>query len=473
MNRSAVGILGLTPLVLLGACQTMQPKLGFDEVQSAVSERSGMRVEWTSGSVEDAAVAEAVAALLDQELTADAAVQIALLNNRELRAVYEDLNLAQADLVRAGLLRNPVFGGEVRFATNGGGTGVALDLSYEFLTLLSMPLRKAAAQAAFEGAKLRVTGAVLDLAAEVRSGFYRLQSTQQSVEMRSAVVAATEASFELARRLREAGNIRELDVSMEQALHEQAKLDLAAAEAAVESQRENLNELMGVWGPAAAWKIGPRLPALPDEELASEDLERRAVERSLDLAITRRDIEVASRTLGLARPFGVLEGAEVGVVAEREVEGGWSVGPSLAVPIPLFDQGQAGVGEAGARLRLASERYTALAVRLRARVRAAYADVLAARDRAVYYERVLLPLRQRIVDETQLQYNAMQVSPFQLLQAKRDQIAAGNDYIAALRDYWLARVRLDQILSGRVAAGQNSSATPSSTPPARSGEGDH
>jgi cobalt-zinc-cadmium efflux system outer membrane protein len=87
---------------------------------------------------------------------------------------------------------------------------------------------------------------------------------------------------------------------------------------------------------------------------------------------------------------------------------------------------------------------------VRSSVRAAYAATLAARDRAVYYERVMLPLRQKIVDETLLQYNAMQVGAFQLLQAKRDQIEAGAEFIASLRDYWLARARLDLILSGRI-----------------------
>ena len=73
---------------------------------------------------------------------------------------------------------------------------------------------------------------------------------------------------------------------------------------------------------------------------------------------------------------------------------------------------------------------------------------IAARDRAVYYERIMLPLRQQIVDETLLQYNAMQIGAFQLLMAKRDQIETGAEYIAALRDYWLARARLEQILAG-------------------------
>ena len=43
----------------------------------------------------------------------------------------------------------------------------------------------------------------------------------------------------------------------------------------------------------------------------------------------------------------------------------------------------------------------------------------------------------------------MLIGAFQVLQAKRDQIDAGQSYVLSLRDYWTARVELDQILAGR------------------------
>jgi len=463
----------LLPLVLSG-CAGMHPQLGFDQVQRSVAERTGMQTHWDSGSPEDLEARQALRSLLDNELGAGEAVQIALLNNRDLQALYEDLSLAQADLVRAGLLRNPIFSGEVRWSTVGHGTGIVLDLSEDFVSLLTMPLRRGRADAEFEAAKLRVTGAALDLAGEVRSVFYELQGAQQLLEMRRTVAEATEASYDLAKRLRAAGNNRDLDVANERALRAQSKLDLSSAEAVVSRERERLNELMGLWGGDTTWRVATRLPAIPQDEPPAEDLERRAVERSLDLAIARRGVEVAARTLGIARPFGTLTETEVGVAAERETDGQWSVGPSLSAPVPLFDQGNATIGSAQAQVRQAQNRYAATAVRVRARVRAAYSDAVAARDRTMYQERVLLPLRQQIVDETQLLYNAMQVSAFQLLQARRDQIEAGARYVESLRDYWVARSRLDQILSGRLPpGGAAAEAGASATSLAAGGEGGH
>jgi len=434
----------------VGGCASMKPGMGFDDVQRSVSERTGQKVHWDNGSPEDSQTRDAVRALLADELTADGAVQIALLNNRNQQAVYEDLNLAQADLVQAGLLKNPVFGGEVRFATSGGGTSVVLDLSQDFVSLLSMPLRKGRAAAQFEAAKIRVTAAVLDLAGETRVAYHELQAAEQLRELRGTVAEGMAASYEFVKRLRAAGNTRELDLSNERALYEQSKLDLATSESDVVQRREHLNELMGLWGDSLGWRIAGRLPPIPADEIPGEGLEARAVERSGDLELARREVEVAARSLGIVKPFALLQGLNTGVASEKDFDGSWSVGPSWSLPIPLFDQGQGEIGAAKARLRQGAQRYYATAVTLRARVRAAHAAVIAARERAVYIEKVVLPLREKIIEESQLQYNAMQVSAFQLLQAKRDQVEGGVQYVEALRTYWLARAKLELILSGRM-----------------------
>ena len=118
------------------------------------------------------------------------------------------------------------------------------------------------------------------------------------------------------------------------------------------------------------------------------------------------------------------------------------MGPSVAIPIPLFDQGQARVGRAAAELRRAQQEYYALAVRIRATARAVQDRLAGARDRALYYRDILLPLRERIVNEGQLHYNAMQIGIFQLLRDREQQIETGVAYVEALRDYWLARADL-------------------------------
>src|SRR4051812_29833172 len=94
---------------LLGGCATGPEAAGFADVKTVALSRTGHAIQWDQGAADEHAVEESVRALLQRELTADQAVQIALINNRNLQATYEELGIAQAELVQAGLLRNPVF----------------------------------------------------------------------------------------------------------------------------------------------------------------------------------------------------------------------------------------------------------------------------------------------------------------------------------------------------------------------------
>ena len=382
-------VLLVPPALLLSACATVRPGEGFSDVQEIVRERSGKEIRWNQGTAADAEAEARVDSLLESELTSEAAIQIALLNNRDLQAVYEELGIAQADLVQAGLLRNPIFGAEVRFQEGGGPVELDLGVSENFLSIFFLPLRKRVAEAAFEAAKLRVAGVVLDLAGAVRAAFYDLQGAEQLLELRRTVAAATEASSDLAKRLHEAGNIRDLDLAAERALHEQAMVDVSAAELEVVEARERLTALMGLWGSRTRWSSGKRLPELPSEALEVTRLEARAIERSLELGVGRQQIERVARRLGLTRASAVAGDASVGVGAERDGAGEWSIGPTLEFPIPLFDQGQPALARAAAELRMLQEHYAAEAVHIRSEVRASASRVLALAARAQHYLTVL------------------------------------------------------------------------------------
>jgi len=433
----------------LAGCASVPRDAGFSDVRQDVSERAGYEINWYRGAPEEAKVGAAVDSLLRDELTIDEAVQIALLNNRRLQAVYEDLGVAQADVVQAGLLRNPIFGGGMAFSA-GEQPELAVSAAVDFLGIFYIPLRKRVAESRFEAAKSRVAGAVLELAAQVQAAFYEAQARAQLLEMRQQVALATEAAFDASQRLREAGNIRLLDLHSEQALYEQARLDLLLAEEALTQSREQLNRLMGLWGSDTVWQLNGRLPAVPEVELVLDDVESRAIANSLDLAVARQEIETYGRLLGLTRASSLVPDLEIGGSAERE-ENGWKVGPELAVPIPLFDQGQARVATARAELRRRQEQYVALAVEVRAAAREVRQRLITSRRTALHYQNVILPLRARITEEAQHQYNAMQIGVFQLLQARQQEIEAGQRYIEALGAYWRARTDLEVLLQGRMA----------------------
>jgi len=441
-------------LVGLSGCASVNLNAGFAEVGAAVEERAATTIVWNRGAELDNEAAEKLRVLLGKKFTADDAVQIAMLNNRDLQAIYADLGLAQADLVQAGLFRNPVLDAAVLFPLSGVRPDLQLGVVVSLLDALYVPLRKRVAAARFEEAKLRVTGVVVDFAAQVRRAFYEHQANEQMRELRQTVVHALAASWDVSRRLHEAGNVTDLDLARDRAAAETAKLALRSAETAARQSREHLNELMGTWGQQTGWEIDGRLPDIPAEPLPVSGVERVALSRSIDLSQAGQRIVIAGQQLGYDRATALIPETEVGVEAEREE--GWKVGPVLSVPIPLFDQGQARVGRAMAELRRTQQEYYALAVRIRATARAVQDRMLGARDRALYYRDILLPLQERIVNEAQLQYNAMQIGIFQLLRDRERQIDTGAAYVEVLREYWLARTDLALISSGRLPTSNGS-----------------
>jgi cobalt-zinc-cadmium efflux system outer membrane protein len=437
-------LLFIPALFGVAGCAHVDPNPAFRELANTVHLRTGKRVQWNRGSAEDAQAQAAVASLLSHPLTADSAVQVALLNNHNLQAKYEELGIAQADLVEAGLLRNPIFTFERRFP----GQAMEMDLLKEFIDILLLPLRKRIAAAQFEAAKLRVGHEILSVAAEVRAAFYEHQGDEQLVDLRKTVAEATERSAETALRMQQAGNLKNLDLATEQASHAQAKIELAKAQSEAVQTREKLNKLMGAFGAQTNWTVASRLPEPSGGEVSTSQLESRAIQQRLDLAAARQEFIAQARSLGIARADAILQQAEVGAHYEREISGEYAVGPSVNVPIPIFNQGQAAVARSSAKLRQSEQRYLALAADIRSDVRAARDKMLLSRRQIEYFKSTALPTRTRVTEESQLEYNAMQIGPFQLLQAKQEEVKTGAESVEALRDYWVARAELEKAVGG-------------------------
>src|SRR5256884_6435945 len=434
--------------VALAGCAHVDPNPAFQELANTVHLRTGKRVQWNRGSAEDAEAQSAVASLLSRPLTAGSAVQVALLNNHKLQATYEELGIAQANLVEAGLLRNPIFTFERRFP----GQALEMDVLKEFIDILLLPLHKRIAAAQFEAAKLRVGHEILKTAAEVRAAFYEHQGDEQLVDLRKTVAEATERSAETALRMQQAGNLKNLDLATEQASHAQAKIELSKAQSEAVQTREKLNKLMSAFGAQTNWTVASRLPELPGGEVSTSQLESRAIQQRLDLAAARQQFIAEARARGIARAEAILEKAEFGAHYEHEIEGSvHSIGPSVNVPIPIFNQGQPAVARSSAKLRQAEQRYLGLAADIRSDGRAARDKMLLSGRQGENFKSTRRPTRPRWTEQSQLEYNAMQIGPFQLLQAKQEEVKTGAESVEALRDYWVARAELEKAVGGSLS----------------------
>jgi outer membrane protein TolC len=434
--------------LLLGGCATFSKDGGFDTTRATASERLGKRVVWPKTDEEHDQVRKEVQALLAQPLTVDDAVQLALLNNRGLQAMYYNLGIADADLVQAGRLQNP------RFSTTR--TRSDVDFKYEtaltinVINLLTMPLALKMERQRFEAMQLQVGNEVLRLALETRRAYFRAVSAEQTARYYAQVVEAAEAGAELARRMTRAGNLSKRDQMREQVFYADAAAQLARARRASLTVREELTRLMGLWGDATRFKLPDQLPELPAAAAEFQDLEAFALRERLDIQASKAEAEGLARSLGMTKATRFINVLEAGPATVMEQDTPVKKGYTISIELPVFDWGDARVARGEAQYMQAVNRVAETAVNARSEVRTSYATYRDAFDVARHYRDEVVPLRKQISDENLLRYNGMLLSVFELLTDARDQVLAVNGYIEALRDYWLAETDLQQALGGRL-----------------------
>lgn len=389
--------------------------------------------------------------LLAKPIDRESAVKIALANNARLKAALDELGIAGGELASAIGLGPLHIDASVRFgAVNAAGERpyeVEFEAIQGVIGLITAPRRRAAARADLASARAIATATALRLVARVDIAFSDLVAAQQELELRRTAFDAADAAALVRERMHAAGNTSDLAQARDRDAREQARIDVARAEADVEIQREQLNALLGLSGEQTKWTLAGTLPGLPETMPALDDLEQAAVTASLELTAGRERIAGAENTAGAERVRAFLPDFGIGVSVVNH-GAGLEVGPSVRLGIPLFDQRAGDRARARASLAKAENELVATAVELRSDARATRIAALAAYQEARHLRDVILPLRQQIVDQTLLHYNAMDADPFELIVARRQLAEAGHQYLDALRSYWNAIARVTALRRG-------------------------
>lgn len=456
LSLSSKTRLAFAALAVLSAtgCASLRPDAGFGAVQRTATERLGKDTElaWARSDADRSAIDARVAQLLAQPLTADAAVQIALLNNPGLQAALSELGISDADRVQASRLPNPGFS----FGRLTQGTDLTINrgIHVDLARLLMLPTLGAIEDRRFEQTRSAVTQTVLALAGQTRKAYYVAVAADETQRYLEQVRGAAQAGAELARRQVQAGNWNALQQAREHSFYADAALNLARAAQAQVAARERVTRLLGLWGaPAAQFRLVPRLPDLPKAADELPDIERTAMAQRLDVQAAKLGTEQLARQLGLTRATRFVNVLEVGAVRNSmrssfnnaPVESGYEV----SLELPLFDWGEARVAKAEAIYLQALNRTAEIAINARSEVREAYAAYRSSHAIARHFRDEIVPLRKRISQENQARYNGMLIGVFELLADAREQVGSVNGAIEALRDFWLAQVDLDMALLGK------------------------
>lgn len=436
-------LLALAYLVLSGCVSTALHD-DLDEVRQLTQ---AVALADVGGQVDDAPAPD-VEEILQTPLDADAAVRIALVNNRELRATLRELGIARGRLLQAGLLTNPLVDGEFLPERQ---TAAAVRVEWDIAFLLLTPLRVEAASADLDVARFEAAGTVIETGYEVRDAFHELLEAEEQLAVVQRQLDALAAARDAARAMAAAGNLRALDVAAREAAFEEERISVAEMELAAIVAREHVQRLLGLHGDDASWTTAGPLAAVPTEATDPPDLERRAIDASLELRAMQSRMIAAARRAGLARAEGVVPELLVDIhalVGDPTSGAGVTFGGGLGVRLPIFDRGDGRVAAYEHQLDAHFERYIGVAIEVRSAARESRARVLSSRLRAQHYADTVLPARQHVLDETLLQYDAMQVSVFQLLDALRERQRTELAAISTRHEYWSAVAALDALLAG-------------------------
>lgn len=413
-------------------------------VSETIDERIGMDVEWNRISSSERIIDEMINCLLQAPLSVEDAVQIALLNNPNIQAAFEEIGLAHADFIEASLFSNPVYDAFFRIPDRKG-----LVLNTEFaitqscLDFFLVPLRKKIASAGIKKADLHAANEILNLAFDVQETYYHLIAEQQRLHWMESLVELADAAFQLASEQREQGNINPLEI--QQKLNDllETKIELAQSQVEIVKLREQMNTLLGFSSPDICWSICDSLSPLPADEISTESLEALALSQRLDLEAAKWEVEQIAR-MNAVKQWWAYSHLAAGFAGEKDPGGAWTQGPAVSGAIPIFNYGQGERARLYAAYRQKLDRFDALKIVVTSEVRSARDQMMIHRSLALAYQNDVLPLQEEIISMSQRYYNVMALSVYKLLSTKAQETRIQINSTIALKNYWIARIALER-----------------------------
>ena len=441
----------------LGACASISADRGMAPVVSRVSLELGKDTAKIATPADAAAVQSRVARLLAKPLTADGAVQIALLNNRGLQAEFNALGVSEAAYVEASLPPSPTV--SIERVAGSGDLDVERRLIADLLQLLTLPRRTKIAESEFRAAQYRAIGATFRTAAEARRAYYRAVAARETAAFLETARASAGAAAELTRKLGETGAATRLNQARSGALYAEVATELAEARLDAATEREALTRRLGLWGRDLDYRIPARLPSLPRLKTQA-DVEAVALTRRVDIIGDRLALDALAQQYGLTEQTRAISMLEVTGLANHaksaEGEKANRQGFEVAIQIPIFDFGKARSAKAEETYMGAVNRLLEKAVNARSQAREAYAAYRGRHEIARAYQGRVLPLRKIISEESLLRYNGMLVDAFELLTNARENVASNVAAVRARRDFFIAEVDLQAALIGGGGTGEAS-----------------
>ncbi|MDF3416412.1 TolC family protein [Sulfitobacter sp. M57] len=456
-------ILGF-PLVL-GACATAIPgaytesKAGFFNVSNQTSAAIGKRTAFAQTQAENVALKKQVHGMVHRKtISADTAVQVALLNNKGLQASYANVGLSAAEAWQQATPENPVVSiGILGIGAAELGVYRAIEgmIATNILEAKTRKQRVALADVNFRAAQLTAVNDSLTLANQTRQAWINAVAAFEAASYLKRAKATSDAGSELARKLGETGALNNAGQAREHAFNAELAGQLAQARLNATRAKEDLTKLMGLWGTEVDYYVPDALPALPRSVGRVSNVEGKALRNRVDLRVAKLGLEAQAAAFGLTDQTRLVTDLEIiaGFETEREAEDGKTETETtpqveLEFAIPIYDTGKARMRKAELMYLQAANVLAERAVNVRSEARGAENSYHASYKIARHYRDILVPLRVTVEEEGLLSYNGMITNTFELLTDVREKLSASLEAANAKREFFMAQADLTAAIYG-------------------------
>jgi cobalt-zinc-cadmium efflux system outer membrane protein len=379
---------------------------------------------------------------LNDGLSADELVSLALWNNAAFRSTLADLGLSRADLVQAGMLPNPTFSMLVPW----GAKPLELTIRYPLEIFWLRPERIELAKLDVEQTAQRLVQTGLDLIRDVRLAYAELTLAKERLQLAQSAVTLIHNIAELTQARLRAGDASELEVTNAQVDALQAQEQQSRLQHDCDIASERLRHLAGLslqqWPNTISSELLANSEKFDAEKLVAEALVARP-----DLRAAEINVETTGERIGLAR-------AEVfnftASLNAKQVNGPLLAGPGLDVTLPIVNQNQGGVAQAQARFDKAARQYVATRQRIALDVREAHARLQQASESLKQWQHRILPPLQAAINNTENAYAAGNVTYLFVLETQRRWLDAQLKTAQAASDLRRARAELERSVGQRL-----------------------
>lgn len=446
MRRATI----LLCLLVTAGCAKVQPETDFGKVSDIAQARQGMRPVWVQTPADEAFVKSEVQAILARGVTMQDAVRLALINNPGVQARFEEIGVSKAELVQAGLPRNPSVAALFGFPLFSGGplASLAAQAMISVSDLSEIKDRTAKAQAELEREVFTVGRDAMIAAREAKLAWLELAYAKRGVTLASDVAAQAKKLVTASKQYRSFGLTDEGRMAALEAASAKALLEVAELKSRAAIAKARLARLMGVTAPFDITGPAPEksLP-LPDSAKAAEY----ALTNNLNVQAAVYLIQSARSGKELEK-VRWLKDFEVGAGYDYDIESNRTLGPGASLKLPIFDQNQAQRAKAAYRLRQAERLHQEAKAEALEDVQRALEDAGLAKQTADALASGVIPPAERAAAWAGTYAQAMQLSELDALTAKLELLHARLELDQALMQEQAALVRLEYALGGPLKA---------------------